>query len=49
MIQIVYFICRSTAQIMTLSAARQLVRCHGIEMTLSHYQSSTIMSYFTDV
>jgi hypothetical protein len=28
------FICRSSAEIITLSAARQLVRCHGNEVTL---------------
>jgi hypothetical protein len=29
--------CRSLAEIIALSTARQLVRCHGNEMTLYHY------------
>jgi hypothetical protein len=39
----------SSAEIITLSAARQLVKCHGSEVTPQHYQSSSMMSHFTDV
>jgi hypothetical protein len=34
----------NSAGIITLSAARQLVRCHDNEVTLEHYQCSRIMS-----
>jgi hypothetical protein len=39
-----YFICRSLAEIITLSAARQLVRSDILALSIQR-----IMSYFTDV
>jgi hypothetical protein len=39
MIWLVNFICRSAAEIITLSAARQLVRCHGNERIEKNYIS----------
>jgi hypothetical protein len=42
------FICRSSAQIITLSAARQLFRCHGTEVTRQHYQSMSLLLTFEE-